>query len=453
MPCRRLDGSHDGPDHARRAPAPRDTSNAFKHATHQTVIRRQTNRKFLLPSLYLATFLSVPVTVTAAEDGVDQFVQDLKSVYGTVVEKLGGNAASESTSEPATTPDDDTEAAAQVVTEAPETDATTSSPPPQLYDPALVMAIQAGLAEHGYEPGQADGVFGRRTESAIRAFQTRQGLVVDGLPTRSLLTSLNTLPTPEVRKSTSTATAPEAPSASTTEPPADDDDLPPVSDLTIPPEPAISPATAEPLAEPLPNPAAQSGAAPEQTAEPDNLPEVDTLAVNLGMTVEQAAAVQPELQFIASNDPGGIKRLAANGRIESASFLARLERGHIGFQFRADPFARQIYWIQRLVDLGQPVPIEEIRGALVDKYGEAEYATVRRMCWGQCDTSARILSHARGRSVSMELTGLEPEYTNAVRMVLWDGSVAARARDAADAAITQQPVSEPVAVDRAIDSL
>ncbi len=424
------------------------------------MIRRQTDRKFILPCLWLATCLSVPVPVTAAEDGVDQFVRDLKSVYGAVVEKLGGDAASESTPEPAATPDEDTEAALQVIPEQPKTETTAPSPSNQLYDPALVIDIQRRLAEHGYEPGQADGVFGRRTESAIRAFQARQGLVVDGMPTRSLLASLNTLPTPEVRKSTSTATAPPPGSGSTTEAPlpaasksalspADEDNLPPVSDLTIPPEPAISPGTIEPP----PKAPASAGAAPEQTAEPDNLPEVDTLSVTLGMTVEQAAAVQPALQFIASNDPGGIKRLAANGRIESASFLASLERGHIGFQFRADPFARQIYWIQRLVDLGQPVPIKEIRGALMDKYGEAEYATVRRMCWGQCDTSARILSHAHGRSVSMELSGLEPEYTNAVRMVLWDGNVAARARAAADAAITEQPVSEPVAVDQAIESL
>ena len=47
-------------------------------------------------------------------------------------------------------------------------------------DPALVEELQVALSEAGYDPGAADGNFGRRTEAAVAAFQEANGLSVDG---------------------------------------------------------------------------------------------------------------------------------------------------------------------------------------------------------------------------------------------------------------------------------
>ena len=47
-------------------------------------------------------------------------------------------------------------------------------------DPALVEQLQQALSTAGYDPGPADGTFGRRTEAAVAAFQEANGLSVDG---------------------------------------------------------------------------------------------------------------------------------------------------------------------------------------------------------------------------------------------------------------------------------
>ena len=47
-------------------------------------------------------------------------------------------------------------------------------------DPALVEELQQALSTAGYDPGPADGTFGRRTEAAVAAFQGANGLSVDG---------------------------------------------------------------------------------------------------------------------------------------------------------------------------------------------------------------------------------------------------------------------------------
>ena len=47
-------------------------------------------------------------------------------------------------------------------------------------DPALVEQLQQALTKAGYDPGPADGTFGRRTEAAVVAFQEANGLSVDG---------------------------------------------------------------------------------------------------------------------------------------------------------------------------------------------------------------------------------------------------------------------------------
>lgn len=44
-----------------------------------------------------------------------------------------------------------------------------------------VAALQAALARHGFDPGGADGNFGPRTESAVKALQEQAGLAADGI--------------------------------------------------------------------------------------------------------------------------------------------------------------------------------------------------------------------------------------------------------------------------------
>ena len=46
---------------------------------------------------------------------------------------------------------------------------------------AAVIELQQALSRLGYSPGVIDGIFGPKTESAVRAFQSAKGLVVDGI--------------------------------------------------------------------------------------------------------------------------------------------------------------------------------------------------------------------------------------------------------------------------------
>lgn len=46
---------------------------------------------------------------------------------------------------------------------------------------SYVKGIQATLSCLGYDVGVADGVFGTKTESAVRLFQQRKGLTIDGI--------------------------------------------------------------------------------------------------------------------------------------------------------------------------------------------------------------------------------------------------------------------------------
>lgn len=54
----------------------------------------------------------------------------------------------------------------------------------------LILAIQKHLAVAGFDPGPIDGISGRRTTAAIRAFQSAVGLPDDGVPSVCLLRSL-----------------------------------------------------------------------------------------------------------------------------------------------------------------------------------------------------------------------------------------------------------------------
>ncbi|WP_152997742.1 MULTISPECIES: NlpC/P60 family protein [unclassified Sphingomonas] len=44
-----------------------------------------------------------------------------------------------------------------------------------------IKAIQQALAERGFSPGEVDGVWGRKSIAALRAFQQSQGLEADGV--------------------------------------------------------------------------------------------------------------------------------------------------------------------------------------------------------------------------------------------------------------------------------
>ena len=64
-----------------------------------------------------------------------------------------------------------------------------TSPEPVLQE-ADVNRVQTLLAELGYDPGPVDGRSGQRTVTAVKAFQQREGLNVDGRLTESLLAAL-----------------------------------------------------------------------------------------------------------------------------------------------------------------------------------------------------------------------------------------------------------------------
>jgi len=58
------------------------------------------------------------------------------------------------------------------------------------YAGSTVASVQRRLGEFGYYHGPVDGVIGPRTRSAIAAFESRNGLVVDGTISRPLLNRL-----------------------------------------------------------------------------------------------------------------------------------------------------------------------------------------------------------------------------------------------------------------------
>jgi peptidoglycan hydrolase-like protein with peptidoglycan-binding domain len=44
-----------------------------------------------------------------------------------------------------------------------------------------VKELQARLEANGFDPGAADGIFGPKTEAAVKGFQRKWGLAVDGI--------------------------------------------------------------------------------------------------------------------------------------------------------------------------------------------------------------------------------------------------------------------------------
>jgi peptidoglycan hydrolase-like protein with peptidoglycan-binding domain len=65
-------------------------------------------------------------------------------------------------------------------------------------DPQIVRQIQQALKSKGFEPGEIDGVWGPRTQSALNRYQREQGLaargqVIDARALRSLGIDLSTM--------------------------------------------------------------------------------------------------------------------------------------------------------------------------------------------------------------------------------------------------------------------
>jgi len=58
------------------------------------------------------------------------------------------------------------------------------------YNQSLVAAVQRRLGQFGYYHGAVDGVIGPRTRDAIAAFESRNGLAVDGRISRPLIDTL-----------------------------------------------------------------------------------------------------------------------------------------------------------------------------------------------------------------------------------------------------------------------
>ena len=56
-----------------------------------------------------------------------------------------------------------------------------------------MIALQERLLELGYDPGRPDGIFGERTEAALRGFQRDYGLVADGMCGPATLRALRQL--------------------------------------------------------------------------------------------------------------------------------------------------------------------------------------------------------------------------------------------------------------------
>mgnify|MGYP002401628207 CR=1 FL=1 len=55
---------------------------------------------------------------------------------------------------------------------------------------SYTRAVQEALLAQGYDPGPVDGAIGPQTRSAIRDYQARNGLPVDGEVSRDLLANL-----------------------------------------------------------------------------------------------------------------------------------------------------------------------------------------------------------------------------------------------------------------------
>jgi peptidoglycan hydrolase-like protein with peptidoglycan-binding domain len=67
-----------------------------------------------------------------------------------------------------------------------------------------VEALQTLLTDRGYRPGPSDGVFGNQTRTAVKAFQSDQGLAADGIAGPATMGALADTPAPDAGSTAST---------------------------------------------------------------------------------------------------------------------------------------------------------------------------------------------------------------------------------------------------------
>jgi His-Xaa-Ser repeat protein HxsA len=60
----------------------------------------------------------------------------------------------------------------------------------------MIMRVQAALYSKGYDPGAIDGVLTEATKAALRKFQAKHGLPVNGAMTTQTLNALGVAITP-----------------------------------------------------------------------------------------------------------------------------------------------------------------------------------------------------------------------------------------------------------------
>ena len=68
------------------------------------------------------------------------------------------------------------------------------SPTVGVVEVAMVREVQADLQRQGYDVGSVDGLLGPRTRAAIRQYQERNGLLVDGMTSPALRDHLRSHP-------------------------------------------------------------------------------------------------------------------------------------------------------------------------------------------------------------------------------------------------------------------
>lgn len=108
----------------------------------------------------------------------------------------------------------------------------------------VVLQLQTQLQQQGYSPGSLDGIYGRRTQAAVRAFQQDQGLTVDGIVGRETWTALDQIASAPSSEPIQARPSPPEPTSPSTSPRPS----PPVT--VVPSEDSLHPDISEP--EPIP---------------------------------------------------------------------------------------------------------------------------------------------------------------------------------------------------------
>jgi hypothetical protein len=140
--------------------------------------------------LVIALGVAVAIPVLLLRSGGESDGAPVGDVTATTP-AVGGSSASQTATTPTVPADTATTPATQPSTTpqttAPSTSGTSTFTLPEGTklvrgegDPAVIRELQQALLTAGYDPGPVDGTFGQRTEAAVVAFQTANGLSVDG---------------------------------------------------------------------------------------------------------------------------------------------------------------------------------------------------------------------------------------------------------------------------------